>query len=170
LVAGAEWARQGDSVRAEHYLVAALQRGAPEKKTVPLLVTVCVEGSRLRTALEHAEPYLRAHPEDAELRLLVASIYLGLGRVDDARSSLEEVIRLRPRSGAARYFLGSLLARELGDLEPAEREFRRYLELEPGGAHAAEVRSWLRQSEATHASPPATPSLPELLQSTEDPA
>lgn len=170
LVAGVEWARRGDSVRAEHYLVAALERGASEKKTVPLLVAVCVEGSRFRAALEHAEPYLRTHPEEAELRLLVASIYLGLGRVDDARSSLEEVLRVRPRSGAARYFLGSLYAREFGEVESASHEFRLYLQLEPAGAHAAEVRAWLRRTERLTATPSDTPGASDRLPSTEDPA
>lgn len=145
LVAAAqELARRGDSVRAEHYLVAALEQGASRDEVIPLLVAVCLESSRLRTALEHAEPYLRAHPEDAELRLVVAAIYLGLDRHEAARAALEEVIRLRPDRGSARYLLGALLARHLHSPTDAALQFERYLELEPNGPHAAEVRSWLR--------------------------
>src|SRR5690606_38148722 len=48
LRAGRRFARGGDSVRAEHYLVAALERGAAPERVVPWLVAVCIEGSRLR--------------------------------------------------------------------------------------------------------------------------
>lgn len=143
LRAGERWARLGDSIRAEHYLLAALDRGARQDRVLPVLVAVCLRGARLRAALHHAEPYLRRRPRDAELRFLVAAIYLGLGRHAEARSELETVIRMRPLLPEPRYVLGSVLARRLAEPRSAATHFERYLELAPEGPHAPEVRSWL---------------------------
>src|SRR5262245_23776335 len=65
---GRRAAERGDALRAEQYLALALERGYDRGKVVRLLVEVCVRSSRLRAALLHAEPYLRDHPDDHELR------------------------------------------------------------------------------------------------------
>jgi tetratricopeptide (TPR) repeat protein len=135
----------GDWLRAEHYLAAAERRGAPVASVVPLLVRACVESSRLRAALDHAEPYLETHPDDAPLRFVVASLHKALGAPERAREELEAVIRLDPAHPGAEYALGELWARSLGDQDNAARHFDRYLELAPRGPHAAEARRWLAE-------------------------
>lgn len=150
---GQRFAQQGDSVRAEHYLTAALERGAPPERVVPLLVAVCLEGSRLRAALEHAEPYLQTHPEDLRLRLLVAVTHIALGQAAPARATLDLALQSHPDHPEAHYLLGTLLARHFVDFEAATVHFERYLELDRSGAHAAEVKSWLNtraELEPTH--------------------
>src|SRR5262245_35020149 len=61
-------AARGDSVRAEQYLTLAIERGFPREKALPLLLESCIASSRLRAALDHAESYLREHPEHDGLR------------------------------------------------------------------------------------------------------
>ncbi len=143
LAAGERLMTDGDWLRAEHYLAAAERRGAPSARVVPLLVRACVESSRLRAALNHAEPYLDSHPEDAPLRFVVASLYAALGLPERARDELEAVIRLDPHHARAEYALGELWARSFGDRDRAARHFDRYLDLAPRGPHAAEARRWL---------------------------
>ena len=65
---GREAAERGDAIRAEQYLSLALERGYDRDAVVPPLLEVCIAGSHLRAALNHAEPYLRQHPENQRLR------------------------------------------------------------------------------------------------------
>lgn len=162
------FARQGDSIRAEQYLLAALEEGAPEAEIVPQLVVLCVEASRLRAAVEYAEDYLRSHPGDVSLRFLMATALVALARPDAARVALEEVLRLRPDHASAHYVLGSLLLDSLlldslGRPERAEFHLRRYLELAPDGAHAAELRAWLQSRHAPRADELPNDPLPPAL-------
>jgi tetratricopeptide (TPR) repeat protein len=157
LAAGERLMAEGDWLRAEHYLAAAGRRGAHPARIVPLLVRACVESSRLRAALDHAEPYLETHPDDAPLRFVVAALYAALGFPERARDELEAVTRLDPGHARAEYALGELWAHAFGDRNAAARHFDRYLELAPRGPHAAEARRWLaEQAEQTERKEPAS--------------
>lgn len=140
---GREAAQRGDSVRAEQYLSLALERGVDAGRVLPVLLRVCLASSRLRAALDHAEPYLRDHPEAEALRYLVATIHAGLGQTDEARLALEQLLRTNPNSADAHYLLGILDAD--GDAPSARAHFRSYLDVAPRGEHAAEVRSRLAE-------------------------
>ncbi len=138
---GQQAAEQGDTVRAEQYLSMALDRGFDEKKVLPIMLRVCLSSSRLRAALNHAEPYLREHPNDRSLRYLVATIYLSLGQLDDARIELNHLLRLDAKNADAYYLLGVLESGSNAGQAPAH--FQKYLDLAPQGEHAIEVRSRL---------------------------
>jgi len=140
---GREAAERGDSVRAEQYLSLALERGYDAGRVLPVLLRVCLASSRLRAALDHAEPYLRDHPEAEALRYLVATIHAGLGQTDEARLALEQLLRTNPNSADAHYLLGILDAD--GHVPSALAHFRAYLDVAPQGEHAAEVRSRLAE-------------------------
>lgn len=140
---GREAAERGDSVRAEQYLSLALERGYDAGRVLPVLLRVCLASSRLRAALDHAEPYLRDHPEAEALRYLVATIHAGLGQTDEARLALEQLLRTNPNSADAHYLLGILDAD--GNAAAARAHFRDYLDVAPQGEHAAEVRSRLAE-------------------------
>jgi tetratricopeptide (TPR) repeat protein len=143
LEAGERLLANGDWLRAEHYLAAAHRRGVPASRVVPLLVQACIESSRLRAALDHAEPYLETHPDDAPLRFVVATLHAALGSPERAREELETLTRLDPEHARAEYALGELCAHSLDDPDAAAHHFGRYLELNPSGPHAAEARQWL---------------------------
>ena len=155
---GIALANQGDYIRAEQYLTAARARGTPDEQIIPTLMEVCVRSSRLSAALGYAEPYLVQHPGDWSLRILVASIQLGLGHAREAQNHLERVFLDAPQEPAeAHYLLGVALV-DSGQQEDAVTHFRRYVELDPSGTHADEVRGILRDGleyMAPAAAPPA---------------
>lgn len=138
---GRQAAQAGDSIRSEQYFSLAIEAGLDQRKVLPLLLKVCLQGSRLRSALDHAEPYLLQHPEDHALRYLVATIHLSLGQVETARLNLKELLRADASNAGAHYLLGVL---EMGS-SPTEsiEHFRTYLSLAPRGNRAAEVQSRL---------------------------
>jgi tetratricopeptide (TPR) repeat protein len=141
---GVELARGGDLVRAEQYIGASMTRGFPEERAMPILLKVCIAASRMRVAIGYAEPYLERHPNDWPLRLLVASLYLGLEETAKARHELEYVLETEPDQPEPHYLMALLLRDEVGDPDSAETHLRRYLELAPEGEHAAEATHALR--------------------------
>jgi tetratricopeptide (TPR) repeat protein len=144
---GLAFAANQDNVRAEQYLVAAMVKGYPEAEVMPALLRACVEGSRLRAALRHGEPYLSRHPNDWRLRFLVANIYLGLGEVGRARIHLERTLAQAPEFAETEFLLGQLAELEL-DLPRAKQKFARYLALAPDGPHAEEAREGMSRQPA----------------------
>jgi tetratricopeptide (TPR) repeat protein len=141
---GVHFARAGDYTRAEQYLTAAMDRGYPEERAMPVLMQTCVQASRLAAALAYARPYLERHPEQWSLRLLVASIHMGLDEPERAREELARVLRDAPEEPAqAHYFLGVLYRDRFENVETAREHFRRYLALEPEGSHREEARASL---------------------------
>ena len=144
--AGMQLARAGDLVRAEQYLVASMQRGAPEGRVMPQLVSVCVQASRFRAAVGYAGPYLDAHPHDWRLRYLVGTILAGLEEHQAARRHIERVLVENESYAEAHYLLATLLRERFNDPTGADAHYRRYVEIEPAGAHAEEARAgMLRQ-------------------------
>ncbi len=149
---GREAARNGDTLRAEQYLSLALEGGFNQQKLLPLMLKVCLQSSRLRSALDHAEPYLLQHPEDRTLRYLVATIHLSLGQIEEARLNLEQLLRTDMKDADAHYLLGILeLKTTPGD---AAEHLHTYLLLAPEGVRAAEVKSRLIEIEVRAASAP----------------
>lgn len=143
---GLSAARRGDLLRAEQYLVASVQRGESERRVLPYIVDVCIAGGRYRTALGHALPYLDRTPTDWRLRFLVATIYAGLGETIASKRELNTVLTANPNHAAAHYLLGTLMRPVEAERATAELHLRRYLELEPEGPHADEVRASLLRS------------------------
>lgn len=138
----------GDSVRAEQYIAAAIDRGFSEDQAMPALMQACVSSSRLTAALTYAEPYLLRNPSNWPLRMLVASLHMGLAQHERAREELDRVLRDAPEEPPeAHYFLGVLLRDELEDLEGARGHFRRYLALAPEGEHRDEALAALPEEE-----------------------
>ena len=130
----------GDHIRAEQYISAAIQRGYPEERALPALMQACLAASRLVAALQYAEPYLARHPDHWALRVLVASIHMGLDHAGRARDELLQVLRDAPEEPPqAHYFLGVLYRDSLDDPARAAEHFARYLALEPEGEHRAEA-------------------------------
>jgi len=140
---GRNAASRGDSVRAEQYLSLAVEHGFSLDRALPLLLEVCLSNSRLRAALNHADPYLRNHPQNTALRYLVATIHLGLGEDESARLELEQLLRDAPRDSDAHYLLGVL--DQANHAESAREHFRAYLATAPTGRRANDVRGRLSE-------------------------
>lgn len=145
----------GDSIRAEQYYSAAIERGHPETEAIPAILRVCVRASRYGDALDHAEPYLVRHPEEWSLRALVASIYMALDQPAEAERHLELVIAMAPEQPSGHYLMGVLARDSLHDRARARGYFARYLELAPDGEHAGEARLELMLPDDAPTPPPA---------------
>ena len=140
---GTAAAARGDSVRAEQYLTMAGDRGYAAERVLPALLKVCLGSSRLRAALDYAQPHLRQHPEQDALRFLVANIHVGLGQPDEALAELRRLTDRNPQFERA-YFLRALLLAQR-DATAAIEALRTYLDLAPRGEHAAEARGRLSE-------------------------
>ena len=148
LTRGVSLLQAGDALRAEQYLTLAVRAGAPESRAIVPLVQACAASSRLQSALEHALPYLRRHPDAWPLRYVVAAIQLALGRNELAQGELERVRAAAPEFAPAHY-LAAVIARDrLGDAGAAVVGFAEYVRHAPRGEHAAEARAFLREHPA----------------------
>ena len=143
LARGRAFAEVRDYTRAEQYLSAALDAGAPPAQVLPALLKVCVAESRFRAALTYAEPQLTAHPEDFRLRFVVASLYSSIGDTVKALEHLERVAAAQPDLAEAQYAMAVLHRDAANDPGRADAHFREYLRLDPEGPHASEARGSL---------------------------
>lgn len=146
-------ARLGDSLRAEQYLTAARALGYDEGEIVSWLVRICINSNRYQSALAHAEPYLRRHPEDWPLRFVVANLYDALGETERAGRELEAVTEAAPEEPVAQYRLGVFYSERSLETEEARRAFENYLRLDPGGRYAAEARTRLQRDDRAAGGP-----------------
>ncbi len=139
----------GDSVRAEQYLLAAMESAdddATERRVMPLLLATYVRDKQYRAAIDCAENTLRKHPDDDRLRFLLGALYQGVGQDASAIEQFGRVVVARPGDAEAHFALGVLLREESRNLDAAQAQFREYLRLEPGGRHADEARESLLEA------------------------
>ncbi len=99
------------------------------------------------TRAQHAiEQYLRTHPDSSEGHLVLGMVHERRG--DDlaeqraALAAFESAVRLDPNSAPAHRALG-LAYRTVGNDELARQHLARFLEIEPGAADAAILRTYL---------------------------
>jgi Tfp pilus assembly protein PilF len=142
---GRAFAAVGDTTRAREYFDAALVAGGDDRSLTPLLLSVCVRDGRYRLAIDYAEQYLRKHPRDARMRLVLGTLHAGVGEPLAAEADLTKVVEADPENPDAEYALAVLLRDQRGDLLGADRHFRAYLELRPDGEHSEEAKSSLLQ-------------------------
>ena len=137
------FAASGDFTRAEQYLNLAADVGIPREDVVPLLMDVCVRDHRYRAAIQYAEQHLRDHPRDYSLRFVLATLLLATGDPARARDELESVLRAQNEHAEAHYTLAIVLRDDLNDRSRADRHFREYLRLAPGGRHSEQAEESL---------------------------
>lgn len=142
---GRAYASVADHTRAEQYLAAAIDAGGDPREILPILLRVCVAEKRYRVAIDYTERYLKKHPADHRLRLVLGTLFVNVGEVDAAAKELDRVIEENPGIAQAHY-ARAVLARDEGDAVGADRHFRAYLRLEPAGPHVDEARGSLLKS------------------------
>jgi Tfp pilus assembly protein PilF len=143
LEVAAELARRGDAQRAEQYLVHALDQGADEKIVFPALLSVYIGDHQYRLAAQRCEHYLRQHPDRRDLRILLAALYETVGEYDNAVREYERVLRADPNHARTHFALASVLQEQTPNQNAASTHYRRYLQLEPKGEHAALAKAAL---------------------------
>ena len=140
---GLEFARAGDSVRAEQYLAAALDSGADPNVALLPLLKLCIKASRFEAAAQYAEIYLKEVAAKRELEMLLGGLFVTLDQSDKAILHLGRVTKNYPQYALAHFLLGRLLLTQEGAIELADQHFRTYLKLEPEGHYASEARESL---------------------------
>jgi tetratricopeptide (TPR) repeat protein len=145
---GLLFAGSGQSIRAEQYFLAAVEEGENWDTVFPHLVETCVGSGRFRSALSHVQDGLRRSPDDPALHHLAASLYLGLGQLDDAYQevALLEAGAMRPMKSL--LFLGEFFATVAHDEDRARRYYREFLASYPESPDALWVRAELRRQTA----------------------
>lgn len=133
---GRAFDQRGDSVRAEQYWMRALEAGAPARAVLPLLLSSYIRDRQYRLAIERAQDYLRRHPRDLDLRLLLGSLHEAIGGLQQAIDEYQRVVERRPAHPDSHYALASALLQQGHDRARADAHFRRYLELAPAGLYA----------------------------------
>ena len=98
------------------------------------------DSGQWQKAVDHYQRALKKSPGNADVRVDMAIAIHSLGQNDQARKELERVTREQPTHLNAWLNLG-VVAATLGDNPGAVRAWERYLELDPNGEHAAEVRA-----------------------------
>ncbi len=90
------------------------------------------------SSLRELERAVEKDPDSSQLKYILANMYLGLGRVDEARGLLEEAVRLNPDHAPSHALLGKIYAqsREEGMRERAVRELERAVALDEGNVDA----------------------------------
>jgi arylsulfatase A-like enzyme/Flp pilus assembly protein TadD len=97
------------------------------------LTGVLMARGRTQDALEALEVFgtaLKVNPKNPQSWYQLATLYLDLGRVQEARSSFAEALAANPKMGAAMNGLAAI-AFETGELAKAESLVRQALEIEP---------------------------------------
>lgn len=135
--------RQGESLRAEQYFLAAWADGEELGRVLPLLVASCVRGGRLESALKHVERARRLEPDNPALEFLQAELLRALGREGQALLAVRRLASDDEPWPEALYLLGTL-EQSHGEVEAARLAWERYLEMAPHGPRAAQVLALLR--------------------------
>jgi arylsulfatase A-like enzyme/Flp pilus assembly protein TadD len=110
------------------------------------LAGVLMAHGKRQDALEALEVFrtaLRVNPKNPQSWFQLATLYLDMGRLDEARGSFTEALTANPKMGAALNGLGAI-AFQGGDLTKAEALVREALALEPrlrtGSYNLARIR------------------------------
>jgi tetratricopeptide (TPR) repeat protein len=135
--------RLGDPLRAQQYVLAARKAGADPNITLPWLLRLYVGDGQYRMAIDTAREQLRSHPQQFELRMLLASLYRATDLEVAAIEQYEQVLVTQPSEPRAHFALASLLHEGGHDAARADQHFRAYLALAPAGAYADQARSLL---------------------------
>jgi tetratricopeptide (TPR) repeat protein len=131
---------EGDGARAEQYLSFAIERGASIDRVLPMLLSACIAGDRLETALVHAERHRDAVADPGGLDVLITALHLALGQRERAIEVADEAIERGHAPALTFYLRGAARAGQGGDARRARADFKRYLTLAPDGRYRAEAR------------------------------
>lgn len=115
---------------AENLLNAALNKAAASHALVNALATVYVNEGLRGKALEIAEKFASAHPDDANAQTLHLRLLLLTNQTSQAASLAYKQLALHPRDPYLLYLCGTL-ERQAGDYQPARDHLQLAVTLQP---------------------------------------
>ena len=102
------------------------------------------QSGQVEMALRQFEGAIKKAPDDPDLQLRVASMYVIVGRFDDGLSILRKVAQARPNSAETAHFIGrALFGKSRGNAEPeALRQLKRSVDLDKNRAEYHLYYAW----------------------------
>lgn len=129
----------GDYLRAQQYYERAIIFGMPERAVFPHLARTMIRARRYEETASRCRRYLMAEPGDRHARLLAATLFMALGRVNEAERDVN--VLLQKDDGDIEVLLAAArLNRRRGRKSEAEGYYVRYLRLAPDGPDKEVVR------------------------------
>jgi hypothetical protein len=95
---------------------------------------------RMRDAESACVAARDANPDSAEAHALLAHALFNRNKRREALASAERAVKLNPKLADAYVIIGGVRQEE-GDVDEARRAYQRYLDLEPKGSYAADLRA-----------------------------
>ncbi|MBP7275350.1 MAG: tetratricopeptide repeat protein [Kiritimatiellae bacterium] len=141
---GRSFARQGAADRAIPQFRRSLELNPESAEVWFNLALALQQKGETDLALDAYRKGLDREPQNHTMRYNAALALQGLGRIPEARTQLEYLIRAQPTQANARYLLGMIEASSPGRAEQACAQLEEFLRLAPQDPNAASVRSWLQ--------------------------
>jgi tetratricopeptide (TPR) repeat protein len=107
------------------------------------LLSVCrlaFEEKRMKDAEAACVAARDANPDSADAHALLAHALFNRNKRRDALASAERAVKLNPKIADAYVIIGGV-RQEQGDVDEARRAYQHYLDLEPKGSYAADLRA-----------------------------
>jgi tetratricopeptide (TPR) repeat protein len=121
---------------------AAIAKNPKDLEALVGLANLEFDSGQWEKAIEYYTRALAIDPRNADARVDRAIAYHSSGQNDLAKKELLRVTREKPDHKNAWLNLGVVM-RETGDLPGAVTAWERYLEIDPDGEHAADIRQEL---------------------------
>ncbi|MHB8973109.1 MAG: tetratricopeptide repeat protein [Pirellulaceae bacterium] len=131
VVVGEAAARVGDFTEAEKHWQHAAQVDPRDRSSRELLVDFYERRQQLQAVVSLLEQLVSAAPEYTRYRLMLASAYARLGRVEPAETVLREAHRLNPDDPTVSIVLAQFLASQNRNLDEAVQLAQRAVEQAP---------------------------------------
>ena len=113
---------------------------AAEARPLLYVCRMAFEQNRMRDAEGACAAARDANPDSAEAHGLLAHTLFNRNKRREALSSAERAVKINPKLADAYVIIGGV-RQDDGDVEEARRAYQRYLDLEPKGSYAADLRA-----------------------------
>jgi hypothetical protein len=117
----------------------ARERG-PQARPLLYVCRLAFDQKRMRDAEPACIAARDANPESAEAYRLLAHAQFNRNKRHEALASAERAVKIEPKLADMYVIIGGV-HQEDGDADEARRAYQRYLELEPKGSYAADLRA-----------------------------
>lgn len=129
----------GDYLRAQQYYERAIIFGMPERAVFPHLARAMLRARRYEETASRCRRYLMAEPADRHARLLAATLFMALGRVNEAERDLNVLLQ-KDDDDTEVLLAAARLNRRRGRKSVADGYYARYLRVAPNGPDKEVVR------------------------------
>jgi len=113
---------------------------APQARPLLYVCRLAFDQKRMRDAEPACVAARDANPESAEALRLLAHAQFNRNKRHEALASAERAVKIDPKLADMYVIIGGV-HQEDGDADEARRAYQRYLELEPKGSYAADLRA-----------------------------